>query len=132
VRSDLAFDPRRGEAIFRSIQSLQPADAFQGDLKGRATSLAFELIEGRSLMVALAAGGVSIPVLTLVIGWLVVILFGFSLLAPRNAIATAALIASAVAVCGAVLLLLELYQPFDGLIQISSDPLLTALGEPVK
>jgi hypothetical protein len=132
ARSDLNFDPRRGEAIFRSIQALQPTDTFQSDLKARATSLAFELIEGRSMMVALAAGGVSVPVLTLVVGWLVVILFGFSLLAPRNAVATGALIASAVAVCGAVLLLLELSHPFEGLIQISSDPLLTALGQPAR
>jgi hypothetical protein len=132
ARSDLTFDPRRGEAIFRAIQELQPADALQSDLKERATNLAFDLIEGRSMIVALAAGRVSVPVLTLVIGWLVVILFGFSLLAPRNAVAAAALVVSATAVCGAVLLLLELYQPFDGLIQISSDPLLTALGEPVE
>jgi len=132
ARSDLSFDPRRGEAIFRSIQMLEPADAAHSDLKERATDLAFELIEGRSMIVALAAGGVSVPVLMLVIGWLVVILFGFSLLAPRNGIAAGALIVSAVAVCGAVLLLLELYQPFDGLIQIPSDPLLTALGEPVR
>jgi hypothetical protein len=131
-RSNLNFDPRRGEAIFRSIQLLQPTDALQSELKARATDLSFELIEGRSMVVALAAGGVSVPVLVLVIGWLFVILFGFSILAPRNAVATTALIVSATAVCGAVLLLLELYAPFDGLIQISSDPLLTALGEPVN
>ena len=40
------------------------------------------------MLVALAAGEISVPVLTLVIGWLVVILFGFSLLAPRNAVAS--------------------------------------------
>lgn len=129
-RIDLNFDPRRGDAIFRSIQQLQPKDELQRDLKARATGLAFELIEGRSMVLALAAGGVSVPVLTLVIGWLVVIIFGFSLLAPRNAVAVVALTISAVAVCGAVLLLLELYQPFDGLIRISSDPLLIALGQP--
>jgi hypothetical protein len=129
-RIDLNFDPRRGDAIFESIQQLQPTEELQSDLKARATALAFELIEGRSMVLALAAGGVSVPVLTLVIGWLVVIIFGFSLLAPRNAVAVVALTISAFAVCGAVLLLLELYQPFDGLIRISSDPLLIALGDP--
>jgi membrane-bound ClpP family serine protease len=68
--------------------------------------------------------------LTLVIAWLVVILFGFSILAPRNAVAGTALIISAMAVCGAVLLLLEFYTPFDGVIRISSEPLLAALGQP--
>jgi hypothetical protein len=132
ARSDLSLDPQRGEAIFRSIAALDPANPLQSDLKVRATNLAFELVEGRSIFVALAAAGISVPVLTLVIVWLVVILFGFSTLAPRNAVAATALIISAVAVCGAVLLLLELYTPFEGLIQISSDPLLIALGQPLN
>ena len=132
ARSDLSFDPQRGEAIFRSIQALQPSDALQSDLKARATDLAFDLIEGRSMLVALAAGGVSVPVLTLVIAWLVLILFGFSLLAPRNSVAVSALIISAIAVSGAVLLLLELYRPFEGMLQISSDLLLSAIGQPVE
>jgi len=130
--SDLSFDAQRGEAIFRSIASLNPANPLQSDLKARATGLAFELIEGRSMFVALATGGISVPVLTLVIAWLFVILFGFSILAPRNAVAVGALIVSAVAVCGAVLLLLELYTPFDGVIRISADPLLAALGPPAR
>src|SRR5262245_43678964 len=87
ARSDLSFDPQRGEAIFRSIASLDPTNPLQSDLKARATGLAFDLVEGRSMFVALAAGGISIPVLTLVIAWLFVILFGFSILAPRNALA---------------------------------------------
>ena len=70
--------------------------------------------------------------LTIVIAWLFVILLGFSVLAPRNAVVVTALIVSAVAVCGAVLLLLELYTPFDGVIQIASDPLLAALGQPAR
>ncbi|HEX7236246.1 MAG TPA: hypothetical protein VF405_04735 [Gammaproteobacteria bacterium] len=130
--SNLNFDERRGQNILRAIQQLQPTDEAQADVKARATDLAFELIEGRSLLVALAAGGVSVPVLILVVSWLVVILFGFSLLAPRNAVTAVALIVSAAAVCGAVLLLLEFYRPFDGLIRISSDPLLIAIGEPVR
>jgi len=125
---NLSPDPQRGEAMFRAISSLNPENPLQSDLKARATGLAFELIEGRSMFVALATGGISVPVLTLVIAWLVVILFGFSILAPRNAVAGTALIISAAAVCGAVLLLLELYTPFDGVIQISSDPLLAAFG----
>ena len=42
--SDLSFDAGRGEAIFRSIASLNPANPLQSDLKSRATGLAFELI----------------------------------------------------------------------------------------
>jgi len=42
--SDLSFDAGRGEAIFRSIASLNPANPLQSDLKSRAIGLAFELI----------------------------------------------------------------------------------------
>ena len=132
VRSDLSVDPQRGEAFFRSIHALNPTDALQGSLQQSATSLSLQLIRDRSMIVALAASGVSVPVLTLVVAWLVLILFGFSLLAPRNAVAVSALIISAAAISGAVFLLLELYRPFEGLLQIPSDPLLTALGRQVE
>jgi len=130
ARSSLDFDEQRGMAVFRSLQQLEARDAAQMALKVRATDLAFELIEGRSLLVALSAGSVPVPVLVLVIAWLVVILFGFSLLAPRKPVAVAALFISAVAVSGAVVLMLELYRPFEGVLRISSEPLLMALGPP--
>jgi hypothetical protein len=59
----------------------------------------------------------------------VVIFLGFSVLAPPNPTAILALIASAVAVSGAILLILELDEPFGGLIGISSEPMLNALHQ---
>jgi hypothetical protein len=132
IRGNLELDPRRGEAMLRSIQQLEPKDAAQTDLKAKATGIAFELIEARAMFVAMAASGVSVPLVTLVVAWLVVILFGFSLLAPRNAFVVTALLVSAVAITSAVVLLVGLYRPFEGLMQISSDPLLTALGQPTN
>jgi hypothetical protein len=127
--SELMPDERTGSAIYSAIQQLQPSDASQTDLKQKATDLALELVEHRYLLVAQASGGLSTPLLVVVISWLVLILFGFSLLAPRNGVATLALIVSAVSVCGAVFLLIELYGPFDGLIQIPSEPIHAAIGE---
>jgi hypothetical protein len=48
-------------------------------------------------------------------------------LAPQNTIAALALIAAAASVSGAILLILELERPFDGLIKVSSEPLTRAL-----
>lgn len=129
-RGNLDVDPRRSGALLRSIQQLEPKDAAQSDLKAKATGIAFELIEARAMLVAMAASGVSVPLVTLVVAWLVVILFGFSLLAPRNAFVVTALLVAALAITGAVVLLVGLYRPFEGLMQISSDPLLIALGQP--
>lgn len=132
VRGNLDADPLRGEAMLRSIRTLEPKDAEQSDLKAKATGVAFELIEARAMLVAMAATGVSVPLVSLIVAWLVVILFGFTLLAPRNSFVVTALVVSAVAITGAVVLLVGLYRPFEGLMQISSDPLLNALGQPGK
>jgi len=67
--------------------------------------------------------------LIILVLWLVVIFLGFSVLAPPNATAILALIVSALAVSGAIFLILELDEPFGGLIGISSEPMLNALHQ---
>jgi len=124
----LTLQEHGGNALFYAIQQLQPKNAMQSDLKSRATSLTLEIVEGRALLVAQAAGGLSMSLLGVILCWFVLILFGFSLLAPRNTVATLALILAAGAVCGAIFLMTELYGQFDGLIQVSSEPLRSAIG----
>jgi hypothetical protein len=126
--SDLTPDFRSGDAIYHAVQQLMPIGEVQGELKGKATDLTLELTEGRALLGSRALARVSTPLLVIVVAWLVLILFGFSVLAPRNAVATAALIVAAAAVSGAILLMLEFYEPFDGLIQVSSDPMAAAIS----
>jgi hypothetical protein len=100
------------------------------ELKTHLVSLSLDLAERRSLLVAQSAGSDPTQLLVVVVGWLVVILFGFSFLAPRSHIALMALLVAAISVCGAIFLLLELHHPFDGLVRISSDPITQALGLP--
>lgn len=126
--SDLRPDVRSGDGIYLAIQQLVPADETQRDLKGKGADLTLEIAEGRALLVSRALVGVSTPLLAIVVGWLFIILFGFSMLAPRNSLATSALMIAAVAVSGAILLLLEYYEPFDGLIRISSQPMVAAIS----
>jgi hypothetical protein len=126
--SDLTPDFRSGDAIYRAVQLLAPSDPTEGELKAKAADLTLALVEGRALLVSRGLVGVSMPLLVIVTAWLVLILFGFSLLAPRNAVATVALTVAAAAVSGAILLMLEFYGPFDGLIQISSDPMVAAIS----
>jgi hypothetical protein len=125
--SDLSPDFRSGDAIYRAVQSLVPGDASQAELKANAVDLTLALVEGRALIVSRALVGVSMPLLVIVVAWLFLILFGFSVLAPGNEVATVALIVAAAAVSGAILLMLEFYEPFDGLIQISSAPMVEAI-----
>jgi hypothetical protein len=128
VSSELMTDFRSGDEIYRTVQSLMPIDATQAELKATAAGLTLDLGQDRALLASRALQGLPTPLLVIVVCWLVLILFGFSLLAPRNVVATVALTVAAGAVSGAILLMLEFYEPFDGLIQISSDPVIAAIS----
>jgi hypothetical protein len=125
--SDLAPNVRAGDAVYDVIQELSPSSDKQAELKSEAAGRMLDLAERRALLVAQSAASVSRPLLVVVVCWLFFILFGFSVLAPQNTIAALALIAAAASVSGAILLILELERPFDGLIKVSSEPLTRAL-----
>lgn len=72
------------------------------------------------------------PLLIVVVSWLVAIFLSFTLFAPPNATANLALTAGVLAVAVAIYLILELDQPFGGLIRISSEPLRDALSQVAK
>jgi len=75
-----------------------------------------------------AISSVAKPLLIALVLWLVVIFFGFSLLAPTKASNTLALIAGAFSVACAVFLILELDHPFAGVIRIPSEPMVNVLN----
>lgn len=128
ANSDLQADVRSGDDIYFAVQQLMPSDETQRELKAKAADLTLELAEGRALLVSRALAGVPTALLVIVVGWFVIIFFGFSVLAPHNVVATTALTVAGAAVSGAILLLLEYYDPFEGLIQISSNPLLASIS----
>jgi hypothetical protein len=83
-----------GNVVYEEIQRLSPHDDAQGNLKAQATTLAIELGQTRSLLVAQSGASVSMAMLIILVSWLVVIFLGFSVLAPRNATAVVALVVS--------------------------------------
>ncbi|SRR6266540_89556 len=129
---NLAPNTQAGNAIYLAIQNLTPKDDMQRALKAQATTLALELGELRTLLVAESISSISKPLLIVVSFWLVVIFLSFSLLAPRNATSTLALIVSAVSTATAIFLILELDRPFSGLLRIPNEPLLNVLSQLTK
>jgi hypothetical protein len=122
-------DIQSGNRLYADIQRLSPHGDAQADLKTQATAAAMQLGELQSLLVAQSVASVSKPLLIILVFWLVVILLSFSLFAPPNATVISALIVSALALSAAIFLILELAQPFGGLIRISSEPMLNALNQ---
>ena len=72
------------------------------------------------------------PFLLVLVFWLSMIFASFGLFAPVNPTVIALLFVCAISVAGAIFLVLELDQPFAGLIRISDEPMrraLTILGQ---
>jgi len=63
------------------------------------------------------------PLLVVLVFWLAALFASFGLFAPRNATVIAVPCVSALSVAGAILLILEMNQPFQGLVKLSSAPL---------
>jgi hypothetical protein len=123
---------QEANAAYNGIQRLSPQNDTQVALKAQAASLAIDVAQVRSLMAAQSVPSISKAMLVILVLWLVVIFLGFSVLAPPNATAILALMVSAFAVSGAIFLILELDEPFGGLIGISSEPMINALHQLAK
>jgi hypothetical protein len=118
-----------GNALLTEIQTLAPQNDNQRALRDQAVTLAMDLGQMRTLLQAQSIPSVSPPLFVAVAIWLVVIFASASMLAPPNGTTLAALVAAACSVVVAVFLILELDQPFSGMLRISSAPVEAALHQ---
>ena len=120
------------EVVLDDIEELKPESDLQRSLKSEAVGLALGLAQTRWLMFEQNGSSVSVLLLCLLIFWFTITFIGFGLFAPSNGTVVVALILCALAVSGAVFVTLEMYRPFEGLVQLSSAPVrdaLTRLGQ---
>jgi hypothetical protein len=125
------FDPAAvsGEAIWDKIQELTPANEHQQALRTQALSLAVQLGRIRWLMFEQKSSALPRPLLVIMVAWLTLLFISFGLFIRPNATVVISLLASSLAVCSAIFLILEMFQPYVGLIQVSDAPLRAALAQ---
>ncbi len=116
----------------KAIQQLSPTDEAQRTFKRQAAKLANSLGQMRWLLFEQGESSISPPLLTIVVFWLALTFISVGLFAPTNATVITAQFMAALSVAGAVFLILELDQPFAGLLRISSEPMLSALSQLAK
>lgn len=117
------------ETIQRNILNLSPQNDAQKWLKGRALQLTGDIAEVRWTAVEEMGSSIQWPLLTILIFWFAAIFASFGLFAPPNSSVIVALFVCALSVAGSVYLIVEMDQPYGGLIKLSSAPLVTALGQ---
>ncbi|ANN76964.1 hypothetical protein [Bordetella flabilis] len=111
---------------FRLMQ-LQADDDLHRQMRARAVQLQGQVTNTRWLLVLQRDGAISMPLVTVLVAWLVVIFASFGLLSPRNGAVVIALVLSALSASGAIFLILEMDRPLDGMVRISVVPLRDAL-----
>jgi hypothetical protein len=116
------------EVLYDKIQALSPKDDAQRSIQSMALSIVIGLAQTRWLMYEQRVNSVSAPLLIVLVFWLTALFISFGLFAPRNATVILTLLVSALSVSGAILLILEMYTPYAGLIRIPDTPLRTALA----
>jgi hypothetical protein len=121
--------PTGDEVLFDKIQELSPHNDSQRFLQSQALSTVARLSQTRLLMVAQETASVPMPLLVVLVFWLALLFISFGLFVRPNAVVLVSLFASALAVCAAIFLILEMYQPYAGLIQVSKAPLRAALAQ---
>jgi hypothetical protein len=114
------------EVLIDEIQKLSPTNETQGSLKTQAVSIAWGVGQTRWLLYEQQADSISTPVLVTVVFWLIALFVSFGLFAQRDVVVVVSLFISAVSVSGAIFLIVEMYTPFSGLVQISRAPLRAA------
>ena len=117
-----------GLSLFDEILKLSPQNDRQRSLQSRAIGTLQEVAKTRLLLFTEAGAAIPMPFLVVLIFWLAIIFASFSLFADNNATTVVALSIFALSASAAIFLILELGQPFTGLMRISSEPLRNALA----
>jgi hypothetical protein len=126
-RSEPSSTPEAADVLYDKIQGLSPSNDSQRAAKAQALTTSLSLGQTHWLMLEQESSSASLSLVAVAVSWITIIFVGFGLFAPRNATVIINLFLCAMAVSGAVFLILELYSPFEGMIQVSSEPLRNVL-----
>jgi hypothetical protein len=123
-----AFDPGV-EPVQDLLRGLAPQTDGQRWLQAQALTVSGEMAEAHWLVVEAGSEGLPWPFLVIMIFWLAVLFATFGLLAPGNMTVVVTLLVCSLSVAGAVFLIVDLTNPYLGLIHISDAPMRDALVE---
>ena len=116
------------ETLQDKLRALEPQTEAQRWLKSRALQVSGDLAQTRWKLAIQSASVIPRPFLMVVVAWLTILFATFGLFAPRNPTVITVFLVTALSVSAAIVLILELDNPFGGFITIPADPMQNALA----
>jgi hypothetical protein len=110
------------------VLAVKPANARDQWWLAQATTLASKIGDTRFLLAQQTGQGTPRAALLLLVFWLTLLFASFTLFSPSNVTSTATLTLCALAIAGAVGMILELEGGFGGLVQVSPQPMKHAVA----
>ena len=117
------------ERMQDELRALTPANEAQAWLRDKALDAGADMAQIHWLLDVQRGSSVAGPFVLVLALWLVIMFVSFGLLAPDNATAVVALIVCSLSIAGAMVLILEMDRPLEGLIYFSSAPMREAVAQ---
>jgi hypothetical protein len=117
-----------GKLLDRFLASLTAKDEAQKQALANANAAAAQMQQTRILMDLQVSSGVDWPMLVIVVCWSLLLFCGYGLVSPVNATVVVSMALGAIAVASAIFLIIELTNPFAGLIKLPPGPVLETLS----
>jgi hypothetical protein len=128
VGKPIHFESTAESSAFQNeLERLSPNNDAQRSLQSRAIQAFTEGAQIRLLLFAQTGGSIPTPFLVILVFWLSAIFVSLTLFARTNLVVMASLVVCALSFACAIFLVLELDNPFTGLMGISSATLRSAL-----
>lgn len=127
ITGDLLRPVSQEDTVLYKLRQLEPKTPVQEALKSRALSVSSDVDQTRLILFAQPPDTLSKPFITVLVLWLCFIFASFAMSAKANTTLAMVLLVCAFTASTAIYLILELGQPFDGLLQLSNHALRNAL-----
>jgi hypothetical protein len=111
------------------LRARTPRDDAQRWLQSRALQISGDVSQAQWMLFEQSTGSIQWPFLAILAFWLAVIFTSFGLFAPRNGTVMSFLFVGALSVGGSTFLIVDMDQPYRGIIQTSIAPLQNALDQ---
>jgi len=117
-----------GVEVYRLLNGLSPQTDMQRALSSQISETTKHLSQLRLVLFAQSDSAIPSPFIFILMFWLTLIFGSFSLFGPTNPTVLAFLILCAASAAGAIFFILQLNDPFAGILQIPKSTLINAVG----